>query len=135
MKYLNTSSAKTFEKLIDGLREPGDARRMGSNSASAFMAVHVDYLAEEGGTRFYSVAHYYESNGDLCADPDVQFAVRTIEPLGLIVWPYAIQQPFGFRELATFEGGEPKSYRPKGQADLVRFCDTWLKNIRQQQNL
>lgn len=135
MKFLSGTAAKTFAKVIDGLKEPGDAKKI-DTSKGAFMPVCVDFLGKEGGTRFYSIAHYYKSNGDLCADPDVQFAVREVPSTReLLICPFAITQPFGYREVAQYVAGQVQTYRPRAQADLATFCTTWLRNIKQQQAL
>lgn len=133
MKTLNKSASRTFAKLLQGLQLPGDARKIDTANGS-FMPVSVDFLANEGGTRFYSVAHYYERNGDLCPDPDVQFAVIG-SGAGELVIPFSITQTFGHRDHVRFDGGRPTTYNPGGQADLTSFCNMWLKNIRAQQHL
>lgn len=129
MKFLNASATKTFNKLIDGLAQPGDANKIDTTDG-AFMAVSVDFLAESGGTKFFAVAHRYEQNGDLVPDPDVQFAVIN----GCVV-PFAIDQYCGYREHARFAGGKLTHINARGQADLNSFCNMWMRNIASQQTL
>ena len=44
-------------------------------NSKAFMPVHLQKLrACEHGV-FYSMTHYYEQNGDLMRDPDMEFIV------------------------------------------------------------
>jgi hypothetical protein len=65
-----------------------------------------------------SVAHYYEQNGDLIADPDVEFVI-TVQGWA----PTAIRSYFGDRSYVN---------NPRGQADLAAFCETWAANIEAQ---
>lgn len=129
MKFLNASATKVFNKLIADLNAPGDACKI-ETSEGTFMAVSVDFLMEQGGTKFYAVAHRYEKNGDLVPDPDVQFAVIN----GYVV-PFAIDQYCGYQESARFSGGKLTHLNARGQADLVQFCNMWMRNINQQQTL
>lgn len=65
-----------------------------------------------------AVAHYYEQNGDLCPDPDVEFLIT---PQG---WaPTAIRYAFGDASYVD---------NPGGQAELAQFCETWASNIEHQ---
>lgn len=126
MKLLNRTATRTFLQLVAGLA-PGQARRI-DNAAGAFMAVSVDFLREEGGARFYAVAHRYEQGGDLVSDPDVEFWV-----VGEMVAPVAIDQAPGYRRHVEFEDGRAVRMYRRGQADLADFCNVWMRNIREQQ--
>lgn len=65
-----------------------------------------------------SIAHYYEQNGDLIADPDVEIFTLSDG------WaPAAIQQLGHYRNYVEDE---------RGQHDLAAFCETWAANIEAQ---
>lgn len=73
-----------------------------------------------------SIAHYYEQNGDLIADPDVSFLML---PGG---WAACeIRQVFGAVIAAELSDGGIK-YNKRRQADIASFCVTWAANLRAQ---
>ena len=78
MKNLNQKATKVFMLLVDGLKEPGDAKKI-DNTNGAFMTVHVELIHQNEHGRHYSIAHYYEQNGDLMRDPDVVFLLSAID--------------------------------------------------------
>ena len=135
MKCLNKRAEAIFRQLIEGLTEPGQHRKI-DNTGGTFMPVSIDVLSVErcviAGRDWYemrvSLAHNYQQNGDLMADPDVEFHVT---PLG--VAPLSLQQDPGiYRRWAWKEGGNWRFY-PRGQADLAMFCNQWMVNIKHQQ--
>lgn len=136
MESLNKSASATFAKLIDGLVHVGDARTI--NNSTAFMAVHVEIIGlpdfgyrPREGSWIVSVAHYYEQNGDLVCDPDVTF-MRTPEGT---VFPMTFEQGgVTYQVAAKFEDHQLK-FNKKAQKDLVLFCNDWMGNIAEQQNL
>ena len=144
MRKLNDRATRIFMSLVEGLRV-GDAKKL-DNAPGAFMAVSVDFLVgEELRTAsgppwaLYAVAHYYRANGDLVPDPDVEFYVTDdpAQPGAKAVYPIAIDHgPLGYHRYAELEGaGQISCVLPRGQADLARFCDVWMKNIAAQQRL
>jgi hypothetical protein len=90
------------------------------------MAVHVDRLGE----RTYSLAHYFEMNGDLVCDPDGVF-VRT--EAGWL--PVSLQLCTGHytRALELDESERPARVDARAFAELSRFAAMWLRNIADQQ--
>jgi hypothetical protein len=117
------------------LTEPGQHRKI-DNTSGTFMPVSIDVLSVEHQTiegrewceMTVSLAHNYEQNGDLMADPDVEFLVT---PLG--VAPLSFQQDPGiYRRWAWKDKGQWR-FHPRGQADLTAFCNQWMANIKQQQ--
>ena len=144
MQKLNDRAMRIFMSLVGGLRV-GDAKKL-DNAPGAFMAVSVDALVGEevqtaSGVHWalYAVAHYYRANGDLVPDPDVEFYVidDPAQPGSKAVYPTAIDHgPLGYHRYAELEGaGQISCVLPRGQADLARFCDHWMKNIAAQQRL
>lgn len=138
MKKLNARATTIFLELIDGLGAAGAAKKV-DNTHGSYMAVHVDCLRFEPDRATYAVAHRFESNGDLCSDPDVEFYVAP-DPMNLdqkAVYPTAIDQQLGgYRRAVEFDdAGKPTGVRNRAQVDLVAFCNMWLKNIGIQQRL
>lgn len=100
---------------------------MFNNSDGTFMDVHLEQI----GPSRYSIAHYFEQNGDLVPDPD------------LVVWragpgdyvPVSLQLAIGVRDCCMEFGsdGQPNRFSPKLQNKIGTFANEILKNIRDQQ--
>ena len=135
MKHLNKQAKAVMDQLTEGLN--GGHRKIENNKS--FMAVHVEEIStieHNPNGPVFSVAHYYKQNGDLMSDPDMTF----LKGLTGEWFPLSFQQDGGFpiyQEVIaeTFDDGRIKSYRPKLSADLTSFANTWMKNIKEQQNL
>lgn len=126
MKHLSKVSQSLFDSLIEGLK-PGEDRIF-NNDPEAYMALHVNRLTEST----FSLAHYFEQNGDLVPDPDMEFWKG---PDGK-VYPVAIQNAIGtHRRSVWFENGQPVRFSPRAQKDLKDFATMWLSNIRFQQSI
>jgi hypothetical protein len=130
--------------LVDSLFV-GDARKL-DNAHGTFMALSVDCLLgdrvpptgpHQGA--LYAFAHRYEVNGDLVPDPDVEFYVidDPAQPGTKAVYPTAIDHgPLGYYRYVHFDSaGQPTRISRPGQADLASFCDSWMRNIANQQGL
>ena len=125
---LSHEAGAVLEHLIKGLEVGGAAKF--NNAPRMFMAVCVDRLS----ARHYSVAHYYEQNGDLMADPDMTF-YRTEDGQ---FYPCSFQQD----SLAVYqegleirEDGTIVSLHETVQASQADFANTWMRNIADQQGL
>lgn len=97
--------------------------------------VHFDMhtyqpLVIERHGELISVAHYYEQNGDLMADPEVTFVVARNN----YVFPISFRQDnLGIdRVYVRWEDGKIY-WNLEMQNDLASFCDEWMENIKQQQ--
>jgi len=131
VKCLNRRNRETMERLTEGLADPsgeGESSRTIDRGGAGIMAVHVERI----GKSRYSVAHYYKSNGDLVADPDVEFVHLNGEWI-----PVAIQEPIGGYRVAVQcdASGNPVRWSLREQADLARFSNTLIANIREQQRI
>ena len=82
-----------------------------------------DLVLEDIGEGDYSIAHYYEQNGDLMRDPEVTFTIdqerRSIHPTSYL------QDNMGIYY-------ETAKVTPEKEADLEVFLSQWFTNIRQQ---
>lgn len=129
MKPMTLKSCKILNLITDGLHAPGDAKRI-DNASPTYMKLSVDRT----DTRTYALAHNFIQNGDVMADPDVEF----LKGADGLWYPMAIQQdPVGkyTRAIVSVKGGMPEQYSPRQYEDLRSFCEMWLKNIVDQQGL
>ena len=132
MKCLNKRAEAIFRQLIDGLNEPGDHRKI-DNSGGTFMALSIDVLSVErqtvaGRDRYemrVALAHNLVQNGDLMADPDVEFLVTPLSRR-------AADVPARPRHLSPLgvEGDGQWRYHPHGQADLRRSATSGYRTSR-----
>jgi len=87
-------------------------------------------VIEKVGKHLVSVAHYFEQEGDLIADPEIVFFT------GYEGWvPIEVTQVIGgTRGYAglTPDGQDIAWFNPDPQADLADFAGTWADNIKAQ---
>lgn len=135
MKTLNKTAAATFNALINSIKE-GETHVKIDNTNGTFMPVSFELLYSDlmGKTQVnvYAMAHYYEQNGDLIADPDMTFAVDQNNPYFIV--------PMSFQDYRTYEASivndsDGIKIRMKMQADHTKFANQWLANIKSQQGL
>ena len=134
MKILNKTATATFNKLVELAKANNGYIKI--ENTKGYMPVSVEIIEDSENLVKVSVAHYYEQNGDLMADPEMCFAVRN-DKLGCMVIPYYYKQDgLGIeRESVIFEGSEFKGIRMKMQADHAYFANIWMKNIKAQQKI
>ena len=127
LKFVSRDAAAVLDALTVCLAQT-DSRKV--DRGTGFMPVHVECLRRSGLGLVYSVAHYYEQNGDLVPDPDVVF----VHAAG--GWtPISFQNSLAYRIAIHFHDDGTIEVDEKEQADLVSFCNNWMKNIRAQQGL
>ncbi len=83
-------------------------------------------LSIERHGKAITITHYFEQNGDLVPDPDLEFV-----DLGQEDWlPVAIQHSNGFyiRAAGQDENGNWR-YKPRAMKDLQRFSRMWARNL------
>jgi len=129
-KTLNKEASAVFEKLIEPLQGTRHHIKYG-NPGDAFMPAVIEKLDTLDIGTVYSIAHYYELNGDLCQDPEMTF-IKT--PFGII--PNMFQQalPPVYQE-SIFKDKGTWVIRVRLQADHVAFANDWMINIKNQQNI
>jgi hypothetical protein len=119
-----------IEKILDAVgKKPLDRKLYVKVTQDGY-----DRLVIEGlGGRKVSVAHYFEQNGDLIADPEIVFFI------GYDGNWYAVETTMvliGTREYAKFarrNGRWELTHLNRAmQADLSSFAGIWAKNIREQ---
>lgn len=127
MSTVSKNAAAVLDELTADLNV-GDSRKM--DRGLGYMPVHVECLHRTGLGLLYSIAHYYEQNGDLVPDPDVVFLRRADG------WsPMSFQNSVALRVAVHFHEDSTIEVHEKEQRDLVSFCQTWMRNIREQQGL
>lgn len=124
MRPLGKRHAAILDTLTAGLTDEHPSRTI-DNAPGAFMAAVIEKI---GPARF-SVAHYFKQNGDLVADPDVEFVRQDG------AWfPVAITQIGSYtRPVETDHHGRIVAYQRRGYADLRSYAGLLLSNIKAQQ--
>jgi hypothetical protein len=128
LKTLSRKAASVIDELAAGL-DVGDSRKV--DRGLGFMPVHVECLHRTGLGLLFSVAHYHESQGDLVPDPDVVFLRRTDGAF----CPVSFQNSIAYRVAVHFHDDGTIEVDEKEQADLVSFCNQWMRNIQEQQGI
>lgn len=134
MKHLNQKATQVFLKLLEGLNDVGDSKKV--DNATGFMAVHVEIIAQADpqavrGGFVISVAHYYESHGDQVCDPDMTFLYY---PAGHVSPMTFEQGGMLYQVAAKFDEGR-LLFNSKVQAEITQFANQWMLNIKEQQGL
>lgn len=135
MTNLNKNSTKIFKNLISLLSE--NYVKI-DNSKGSFMPVSFEFLQTHNimnlEMSMYSLAHYYDQNGDLMADPEMTFFVHENQS-ELFVYPASFRQDnLGIYEESIFINGSWQ-INSKLQKEHATFANIWLKNIKNQQSL
>ncbi len=134
MRHINQKAKKIMDKLIEGLT-PDNSHKKIDNAKGSFMAVHVEYLREVPPYGpLFSVAHYYEQNGDMMRDPDMEF-LKAHD--GNYYPAYFRQDGVGLEQEVFIydENGQIRQFKPRLMRDLASFAGTWMENIKHQQRL
>lgn len=84
-------------------------------------------VIEKHGSRV-SVTHYFEQNGDLICDPDMEFLVGADGEW----YPVAIQFSTGHYARARFWRDGKEYIVPKEIRDQIRFSAMWAQNLKWQ---
>lgn len=131
MKALNKKSSEILKKIVSKL-ENGYVKI--DNTNGAFMPVSVEIIFENEKYKQISIAHYYEQEGDLLADPEMVFIYS--KALDVFYASYFLQSNLDIEEDSIImERGEIKGYRARMQKYHNEFANLWLRNIKRQQNL
>lgn len=106
---LNKQATETFRKILELLGKKDHLKIDNTNG------VFMPLVVEKVGKDIISLAHYWECNGDLMADPEMTFKVSD-------------------------EGITPLTYRNDGMAiytecNNANFANMFLKNIKEQQHI
>ncbi|MFC1835525.1 DUF6908 domain-containing protein [Thermodesulfobacteriota bacterium] len=140
MRAINQKARKVMDVITEGLVNVGDHKTI-DNTDGAFMPVHVELVDKVATTAekhdsspIFSVAHYFEQNSDLMADPEMLFWRA---PDGNY-YPTYFRQDGGLpieQESVIFADGEPVRFYRRLQKDHAVFAGAWMRNIKEQQGL
>jgi hypothetical protein len=132
MATLSKKSIAILNALTADLPNIGDAKKI-DNTNGTFMPVCVEKINETPSGEFFSIAHYGEQNGDAMRDPDIVFIKHD-----RLYMPVSYRNDYlGIdREYARYDdSGKITHLAVKWINDCCGFCNTWMKNIVDQQNL
>jgi hypothetical protein len=121
-------AASVLDELTDGLAV-GDAKKF--DRGIGYMPVHVECLQESSLGLHFSIAHYYESNGDMVPDPDCVVIRRADGSWA----PSSFQNSIAYRSAVTFHDDGTIEVDEREQRELTRFVNVWMKNVSEQQGL
>ncbi len=132
MNCLGVKAATTFCSIVNGLREPGDSRRIGDGS-NGYMPLSIECIEICSHGLIYSLAHYSEQNGDLMRDPELTFLHNNDGE----ILPLSYRNDFVGVDQIAVEMLEHSGWKvnAKLQRELMLFSTDWLRNISQQQDL
>jgi len=86
-----------------------------------YMKLHFEKLGEN----HFAMAHYYEQNGDLVADPDMEIKIH---PELKMVEALTYQDSYGYRRVYP-DSENPNLINVTAKVSLNKFLAFWLKNI------
>ena len=132
MKAISKQAKKVMDVLTGYIDGASDHKTI-DNTEGTFMPVHVEHVKKCNLGQVFSIAHYYEQNGDLMRDPDMEF----IQGGDGEYYPISFWQdaPTIRDEPAKWIDGDIVSYNAPRQAALVTFANMWMRNIKEQQGL
>jgi hypothetical protein len=130
MKSLNNRAKKIFFDLCSTMDNgpyiicKGFASKI--NNTDCFMPVSIERIQTLSGEDGISIAHYFVQNGDLMADPEMEFIIEDNE-----VYPISFKlDSLGIYQYAKLSEDEKDE---KLQEQLTFFANQWMKNIQLQQ--
>lgn len=144
---ISKEGSLVLEELYQNLNAcSGSSLKIDQNGpASGIMPVHLEKRAKwNNGREVFSVAHYFEMNGDLCADPLMEFLrippheLTGNTPQFIATFYQTDGSIFAKRRdsvLLNPDTGVPEKYRSKAAIEDRVFATQWMRNIAWQQNL
>jgi hypothetical protein len=134
MKKLNKKAARVFNAMIKLMGE-NDHLKI-DNTNGTFMPVVIEKVQEvmfyQSECTIYSVAHYFEQNGDLVPDPEMTFLV--VKANTEVIYPATFQNQMSYQE-SLFKDGVDWKFSRSMQSGHTDFANMWMGNIKEQQNL
>ena len=132
MKCLNTRAKLIIQQLYEAMYHEPYMQTEGShaklNNNPAYMPVVVEKVGRlPGYGEVISIAHYGEQNGDLMADPEMEFTI-----VGGDYYPISFRNDYLGKHSSVFEDD---GINLPLQYDLTTFANQWMRNIAEQQNI
>lgn len=138
MKPLNKFSTKIFCELLDKM--PGkDHLKMVNEPFMPLSIERIGSIYWQDG-KLISLAHYYEQNGDLMADPEMCFIVvdqrekdkTDMEKVMIVPYLYKQDNMGIYEESLLFKNDVVAHCDANMQLQHVLFANQWLQNIIEQ---
>lgn len=134
MRPINLKAQAVMDRLTAGITRENSHTRIDNNKPdSGFMPVVVEWVGDCKLGDVFSIAHYYEQNNDLMADPEMTFLKASASGK---YFPMSFKMDgLGgiYREGLIWEDGEPRYINEKEQREEAIFAGTWMQNIEWQQ--
>lgn len=108
---------KGIERLIGDIQSFKDTVL----KSPGFMDLHIERLSKDT----IALTHYYQQNGDLIPDPDMEIRIYHKTKMAEAL---SYQDSFGFRRVYP----EDNKIDIKAKKELNQFLLTWLRNLRLQ---
>lgn len=135
MKWISKDAARTVNALVKEARQNGNAITI-SNNDTYMGAVIEDlnelYTINKTQYKMVSIAHYTKANGDLIPDPEIVFLIHPDDET--FITPLHFRDSLGTNH-SLYQKNEGKYFMSPLLSQICSFCSTWLKNIKQQQNI
>lgn len=115
-----------YDRIIKLIDPTKDYEKFLSSRGDVFMPLSVEIIRRAKGYYEVAIAHYYEQNGDLMADPMMIVKVRDHKMAEALTYQ---QDSMGvYQEVYVDEN----RYYPKLRKELNGFLLGWLKNLEKQ---
>jgi uncharacterized protein YqiB (DUF1249 family) len=116
--------------LIKHIEEGKHHGKSVKDPKGGLMDLNFDYLGKDKkGNYLIALSHYFEQNGDMVADPDMQ--IRILPDLEAAE-AMTFQDQFGYQEVYPDKGDGKEHVDLKRKKDLNQFLSQWLTNIIRQ---
>ena len=112
---------KRLKKLIPDL-DTLTVETHRKSKSGGFMDLSFEVLSRTTDQFTCAMTHYFEQNGDLIADPDME--IRVVPSMKMIE-ALAYQDQFGYRVVYP----EPGKVNIRAKEELNQFLGQWLKNL------
>ena len=128
-----TTNFNRIATMINGMSAENDHRRFTAGEGFMPLVIEFNHWYDYKGRPVYSMTHYYEQNGDLMRDPDMELAIDfeagTVEPLTFRQdgFPQLCQQVYKYQDDGKL------TYSPSLRTSLDDFLWHWLQNIEAQE--
>jgi hypothetical protein len=131
MKQLSAESTNTLNLMV-GMMNVWCAKI--DKLDGEFMPVFISTTYEDDSFKIFAVGHYYSENGDIMADPEMQFLFDV--GTGSYFPVYYRQDCIDIEQnSARIDEGHIIGVDRILQSQHTEFANQWLTNIRLQQNL
>jgi hypothetical protein len=139
MKTLGKRETESFLTLMEVMKQHGRDGRYLKLTNRSYMPLSLEILGtyhnlgtfETPELLYVSMAHYGELNGDLMADPEMTFLV-SIENKSVIPASWTNHYCGRCDEAVIFDDKGPARYVKRMQADITKFANMWMRNLKAQ---